>query len=123
MNKVGYVIYKLFDIYSIYTVKELAQKINVEQSSILKWKQKDSIGPLKKRCIELGIFSKIHKGLQRFEQENSTFENIDIEIIELLAELNGKANAIKNTAATRLEKQKVAKTFHNLMGNLKHLQS
>lgn len=65
------IIDKLFDYFNVYSIQDLALKMNVSQPTVSKWKTRNSINAIKKKCRELGIYSEI------FGDLNSNIQNID----------------------------------------------
>jgi hypothetical protein len=53
------IIDKLFDYFNVYSIQDLALKMNVSQPTISKWKTRNSINAIKKKCRELGIYNEI----------------------------------------------------------------
>ena len=49
----------LFIHFNVTTMADLAIHIDVSQQTISKWKQRNSINAIKKKCIELGIYNEI----------------------------------------------------------------
>lgn len=49
----------LFNFYNVTTMSELSEHMNISQQSISKWKQRNSVVAIKKKCIELGIYNEI----------------------------------------------------------------
>ena len=49
----------LFIHFNVTTMADLATHISVSQQTISKWKQRNSINAIKKKCIELGIYNEI----------------------------------------------------------------
>ena len=45
--------------YTVFTMKELSEKIGISQQAISKWKNNNSIVAIKKKCRELGIYNEI----------------------------------------------------------------
>lgn len=64
------IIDKLFDYFDVYSIQDLALKMNVSQPTISKWKTRNSINAIKKKCRELGIYNEI------FGDLNSNIQNI-----------------------------------------------
>jgi len=60
---------KLFTYFDVSTMRELADKMEVSYSSITKWKNRNAINAIKKRCRELKIFDEIFG--QQFELINT----------------------------------------------------
>lgn len=50
---------KLFDYFNVTSIQDLAAKMNVSQPTISKWKTRNAINAIKKRCRELGIYNEI----------------------------------------------------------------
>jgi len=59
MNEANNAINKLFDFFETNSTSELADKIKVSQPTISKWKNRNSINAIKKKCREVGIYDKI----------------------------------------------------------------
>ena len=57
--KVDDVLLKLFEYYNVFSMHELAAKLDISQPAISKWKKNNSIMAIKKRCRELGIYNEI----------------------------------------------------------------
>ena len=49
----------LMDYYNVSSYNELAEKLNMQPSSISSWKNKNSVKAIKKKCRELGIYKDI----------------------------------------------------------------
>ena len=49
----------LFIHFNVTTMADLAMHISVSQQTISKWKQRNSVNAIKKKCIELGIYTEI----------------------------------------------------------------
>ena len=52
-------IQKMMNFYTVFTMKELSEKIGISQQAISKWKNNNSIVAIKKKCRELGIYNEI----------------------------------------------------------------
>jgi len=59
MPQVNDLIEKLMDFYGVSSNNELANKLEMQASSISSWKNKNSINAIKKKCRELGIYKEI----------------------------------------------------------------
>ena len=57
------IIDKLFDYFNVYSIQDLALKMNVSQPTVSKWKTRNSINAIKKKCRELGIYNEIFSDL------------------------------------------------------------
>ena len=53
----------LFIHFNVTTMADLAMHISVSQQTISKWKQRNSVNAIKKKCIELGIYNEIFGNL------------------------------------------------------------
>ena len=53
----------LFIHFNVTTMADLAMHISVTQQTISKWKQRNSVNTIKKKCIELGIYNEIFGNL------------------------------------------------------------
>ena len=49
----------MMNFYTVFTMKELSEKIGIRQQAISKWKNNNSIVAIKKKCRELGIYNEI----------------------------------------------------------------
>lgn len=50
---------RLFNYFQTSTIRELSEKINMSESTVSKWRQRESINAIKKKCRELGIYNEI----------------------------------------------------------------
>jgi len=57
--EINEIIDKLFDYFNVSSIQDLSQKMNVSQPTISKWKTRNAISAIKKRCRELGIYNEI----------------------------------------------------------------
>ena len=72
INQSEVLIDKILDYYSVGTYSELANKINTTQQVISKWKQRNAVNAIKKRCRELGIYNEIFKDSKKQENTNDS---------------------------------------------------
>ena len=60
--------------YTVFTMKELSEKIGISQQAISKWKNNNSIVAIKKKCRELGIYNEIfgdlNTNINHFQNSN-----------------------------------------------------
>jgi hypothetical protein len=87
-------IYKLYDYYNVSTISALAQKMNIGQPSISKWKSCNSINAIKKKCRELGIYKEIFKNTdcsQVVFEQIKVKDNEDLLLYEQYVKLEGLA--------------------------------
>ena len=66
---------KLFDHYDVYSMSELAECMGVSQPNISKWKSRNSISAIKKKCRELGIYNEIFGDINT---QHNEFNNASI---------------------------------------------
>lgn len=50
---------RLFNYFQTSTIRELSEKINMSESTVSKWRQRESVNAIKKKCRELGIYNEI----------------------------------------------------------------
>lgn len=77
MNTLNDILERLFQYYNVVGITELADKMGITQPTISKWKARDSISAVKKKCRELGIYSDIFGDLNNSQinnLQNSTFD-------------------------------------------------
>lgn len=92
MNDTELILNKLLDYYKIDTMSELSELLEVSQPTISKWKARNSITPIKKKCRELGIYNEIFGDLNSKNISNSSQNlNIDDNIINLVNTIYGFA--------------------------------
>lgn len=64
VENVEHILEKLFEYYNVVNAAELSEKINTSQKTISNWKVRNSIGAVKKKCRELGIYNEIFGDLK-----------------------------------------------------------
>lgn len=69
VENVEHILEKLFEYYNVVNAAELSEKINTSQKTISNWKVRNSIGAVKKKCRELGIYNEI------FSDSNASINN------------------------------------------------
>lgn len=77
INNAETLLFKLFKFYDVYSNNELSQKIDVSAGTISKWKQRNSINAIKKKCRELGIYDEIFKDIQNVAQEGQRRKDLE----------------------------------------------
>lgn len=96
-------IFKLYSYYDVNSFNDLSKLINTPAGTISKWKQRNSVNAIKKKCRELGIYNEIfgdtntqcidnnsginalnNSGTQKQSIENKSTLNFDEDIIALL---------------------------------------
>ncbi|MCG3671930.1 helix-turn-helix domain-containing protein [Aliarcobacter butzleri] len=126
---------RLFNHFNTSTIRELSEKINMSESTISKWRQRESINAIKKKCRELGIYNEIFgdnfntftqtgAGSTQIKTQNNTGEsvynsssriekntNIDNELLPLFEALSSVANALN-------KKEHLKKELTNLISKL-----
>ncbi|MCT7524889.1 hypothetical protein N5T77_07530 [Aliarcobacter cryaerophilus] len=50
---------RLFNYFQTSTIRELSEKINMSESTVSKWRQRESVNAIRKKCRELGIYNEI----------------------------------------------------------------
>ena len=78
---------KIMLYFSVVNYSELAKKIGVAQQNISKWKSRNSVNAIKKKCRELGIYNDIFV----VQKEDKNMNNILINGI-LLEQAKEKAS-------------------------------
>lgn len=58
-NEAIFLIEKLLNYYNLTSLQELAEKLNIKQSSLSSWKSRNSINAIRNKCRELGIYNEI----------------------------------------------------------------
>lgn len=80
MNNIEVIFDKLFNYYNVNSIKDLANIINTQPSTVSNWKQRSSVTAIKKKCRELGIYEDIFP-LSFEENDNNKIYKEEIEII------------------------------------------
>lgn len=83
------IIDRLFDYFEVTSIQDLAAKMNVSQPTISKWKTRNAISAIKKRCRELGIYNDI------FGDFNSNINN------QTIRDNHGKLSQTGNIYGTK----------------------
>lgn len=65
---------RLFNYFQTSTIRELSEKINMSESTVSKWRQRESINAIKKRCRELGIYNEIFGNLNMQNIQNQIID-------------------------------------------------
>lgn len=119
------IIDKLFDYFNVYSIQDLALKMNVSQPTVSKWKTRNSINAIKKKCRELGIYNEIFGDLNTEMQQITTIsggqnaQNIHGNQIQ---DLNNKFSDIDDaTIGLFIEAYKKAKETNDIKGLRLHL--
>ncbi|WP_323585418.1 helix-turn-helix transcriptional regulator [Aliarcobacter butzleri] len=63
-------IQKMMDFYTVFTMKELSEKIGISQQAISKWKKNNYIKAIANKCKELGIYDEIFSNPHIAKQED-----------------------------------------------------
>jgi hypothetical protein len=65
---------RLFNYFQTSTIRELSEKINMSESTVSKWRQRESINAIKKKCREIGIYNEIfgdlNSNINNFQNSN-----------------------------------------------------
>lgn len=91
------IINKLMEYYNVHTISELAEIIKIGQPAISKWKNNNSINPIKKKCKELGIYNEIFDNLDSKNNLSNCTDPYEIDKDDYYYKLNLKTiNAPKD---------------------------
>lgn len=71
-NEAIFLIEKLLNYYNLTSLQELAEKLNIKQSSLSSWKSRNSINAIRNKCRELGIYNEIFGDLNADIQQITT---------------------------------------------------
>lgn len=88
-NEAVFLIEKLLNYYNLKSLQELAEKLDIKQSSLSSWKSRNSINAIKKKCRELGIYNDI------FGDFNSNINN------QTIRDNHGKLSQTGNIYGTK----------------------
>ena len=69
---------RLFNYFQTSTIRELSEKINMSESTVSKWRQRESINAIKKKCRELGIYTEIFDLPKAFPSYPPEYFNEDV---------------------------------------------
>ena len=75
MNEIEFYIEKLLNYFNVTTISDLAEVMEIKQSSISSWKIRNSISAIRKKCRELGIYKEIFGELNDFSNSNYNLNN------------------------------------------------
>ena len=75
MNEIEFYIEKLLNYFNVTTISDLAEVMEIKQSSISSWKIRNSISAIRKKCRELGIHKEIFGELNDFSNSNYNLNN------------------------------------------------
>ena len=130
MSDINSILNKLLKFYDLDTLSELSEVLKVSQPTISKWRARNTIIPIKKRCRELGIYNEIfgdsfntftQTGANSTQIKNQTNSggnilnssslnkdtNIDNELLPLFEALSSVANALNKKAQLKIELTKL----------------
>jgi len=109
-NEAIFLIEKLLNYYNLTSLQELAEKLNIKQSSLSSWKSRNSINAIKNKCRELGIYNEIFGDLN-----SNTIINIASEVNQAAKEIN-ELNIDEITLFLFKEAYQKAKDSDNIKG-------
>ena len=66
---------KLLNYFNVTTISDLAEVMEIKQSSISSWKIRNSISAIRKKCRELGIYKEIFGELNDFSNSSYNLNN------------------------------------------------
>ncbi|MEM5557060.1 hypothetical protein AAHK07_00920 [Aliarcobacter cryaerophilus] len=130
MSDINSILNKLLKFYDLDTLSELSEVLKVSQPTISKWRARNTIIPIKKRCRELGIYNEIfgdsfntftQTGANSTQIKNQTNSggnilnssslnkdtNIDNELLPLFEALSSVAIALDKKAQLKIELTKL----------------
>ena len=73
-NEAIFLIEKLLNYYNLTSLQELAEKLNIKQSSLSSCKSRNSINAIRNKCRELGIYNDIFGDLNTQNIQNQTID-------------------------------------------------
>ena len=65
---------RLFNYFQASTIRELSEKINMSESTVSKWRQRESVNAIRKKCRELGIYNDIFGDLNMQNIQNQIID-------------------------------------------------
>ena len=92
---------RLFNYFQASTIRELSEKINMSESTVSKWRQRESINAIRKKCRELGIYNEIFGDLNSKNNYTNDTE-IDEVTLSLIKEVYNKAKSKNNIKGFRI---------------------
>lgn len=101
---------RLFNYFQTSTIRELSEKINMSESTVSKWRQRESVNAIKKKCRELGIYNEIFGDLN-----SNTIINITSEVNQAAKEIN-EVDIDETTLLLFKEAYQKAKNSDNIKG-------
>ena len=129
-------IQKMMNFYTVFTMKELSEKIGISQQAISKWKNNNSIVAIKKKCRELGIYNEIfgdlNTNINHFQNSNinkafdlssnsHSQDSINIgnnPICEQISKMNQTIVSSFINVYDKLEKKGDLKRLHQILGEI-----
>jgi hypothetical protein len=66
--------------YQVFTIVELADKMGLDSAYISNLKKRNSVNPLRKKCVELGIYKDIFEKLEE-KKPNRTISSLEEALI------------------------------------------
>ena len=134
--EINEIIDKLFDYFNVCSIQDLSQKMNVSQPTISKWKNRNAISAVKKRCRELGIYNEIfgdlNSNINNFQNSNinkafdlssnsHSQDSINIlnnPICEQISNMNQTIVSSFINVYHKLEKKGDLKRLHQILGEI-----
>lgn len=124
-NEAIFLIEKLLNYYNLTSLQELAEKLNIKQSSLSSWKSRNSINAIRNKCRELGIYNEIFGDLNADIQQITTIsggQNAQNVHGNQIQDLNNKFSDIDDaTIGLFIEAYKKAKETNDIKGLRLHL--
>jgi hypothetical protein len=106
------IFYKLYDYFDVSSDVELAKKLNVSQPAISKWRTRNSVNAIQKKCRQLGIYNNIFGEIEQVEdhhEELNALDRIDTYVADLRLMLGDNALEVE---LKKLYINNILKKFH-----------
>lgn len=87
-NEAEILIDRMMNRYDVFTISELAQRINTSQPAISQWKKKNYIKAIASKCRELGIYDEIFKDTRDTKMSKKETSEAYISYLEDMAQEN-----------------------------------
>ncbi|WP_419234335.1 hypothetical protein [Aliarcobacter cryaerophilus] len=105
MSDINSILNKLLKFYDLDTLSELSEVLKVSQPTISKWRARNTIIPIKKKCKEIGIYDKIF--------DNYTLDDFDFTKIDKIKTLEQECKKY-NIQTTTIKNKKILNLFEIL---------
>lgn len=127
---------RLFNYFQTSTIRELSEKINMSESTVSKWRQRESINAIKKKCREIGIYNEIfgdlNSNINNFHNSNinkafdlssnsHSQDSVNVgnnPICEQVSKMNQTIVSSFINVYDKLEKKGDLKRLHKILGEI-----